>query len=79
MPPLLLPPLPRDQRPRPGARRATEAASAPDEMDQYPLHEAVDVKLDDALIKAIYDAYPEAATIENRDCNLIEGFWTTNS
>ena len=56
-----------------------EAASAPDEMDQYPLHEAVDVKLDDALIKAIYDAYPEAATIENRDCNLIEGFWTTNS
>lgn len=52
------------------------AAGVPDEMDQFPLHEAVAVKADEALIRALYDAYPDAAAEENRDGTIVEGFWT---
>ena len=40
------------------------ACSVPDEMDQLPLHEAVEVGLPAEFIKFIHDQYPKALTME---------------
>jgi ankyrin repeat protein len=52
-----------------------DAVKEPDEMDDLPLHVAVNVG-DEEVIKVIYEAYPDAAMIENGSCELVEGFWT---
>mmetsp|Transcript_27459 Transcript_27459/g.31328 ORF Transcript_27459/g.31328 Transcript_27459/m.31328 type:complete len:196 (-) Transcript_27459:85-672(-) len=51
-----------------------DAIREPDEMDNLPLHEAVE-KGNVNVIKIVYEAYPEAAKIENGMGELVTGFW----
>jgi len=51
-----------------------EAIKIPDDMDNLPLHEAVE-KGDEDVIKILYEQYPEAAEIENGMGDIVDGFW----
>ena len=53
------------------------ALQIPDEMDNLPLHEAIEQGRNANIIQLVYDAYPAATTIENGMGEIVEGFWTT--